>query len=271
VPPPNAFFRLFNPPLKIDLTECKTQTNNPNATMKKLHRTVSIIAALSSFAVAAQAQTTVWSDNYESYTAGTSEIAPWSSTGTLANYSVTVAAGTGVGGSQGLTWQADFLSQYSGYLAVNMGYSGGNPSGNTDPNINDYTLSFDMSVPSGVAVNQLQLTLNGWPGQWFTGTGNGNASVAINTSAVTVGSGFQLISVNLGTLLAGSGSTFNPLDQTYQFQFQLNGWQLAGGGPVTGEQMTIDNAQITVVPEPSSLALIGLGAAGLFWLRRKNS
>lgn len=25
------------------------------------------------------------------------------------------------------------------------------------------------------------------------------------------------------------------------------------------------------VPEPSTLALIGLGAAGLFWLRRKNS
>jgi hypothetical protein len=86
---------------------------------------------------------------------------------------------------------------------------------------------------------------------------------------VGVGTGFQTISVNLGTWAAGSG--FNPASGTYQFQWQVNGWELANGGS-NGEKVVIDNVFMTMaVPEPSSLALIGIGAAGLFWLRRKNS
>jgi len=230
---------------------------------------IATVALLGSFAATTQAQV-VFSDNFEGYTAGSDQLAGWASTGTLANYSLTVAAGTGVSGSQGLTWQSDFNAAYSGYLPSNLGYSGGNPSGNTDANLNDYTLSFDMAVASGVAVNQLQLSLNGWAGQWFSGAST-SSQAAIDTSAVTVGSGFHLVTVNLGTLFAGSGGNFDPTSQTYQFQFQLNGWQLAGGGPVTGEQMTLDNVKITVVPEPSTIALVGLGMAGLCWLRRRNA
>lgn len=228
---------------------------------------IAMVVLLGSFAATTQAQV-VFSDNFEGYAAGTSELAGWASTGTLANYSLTVAAGTGVSGSQGLTWQADFNAAYTGYMPCNLGYSGGNPSGNTDPNINDYTLSFDMAVASGVAVNQLQLTFQGWEGQWFSGAMNGG-TVTLDTSAVGVGTGFQHFNLNLGTLMAGTG--FDPLDQTYQFQWQLNGWQLAGGGPVTGEQMTLDNVQVSIVPEPSTIALVGMGMAGLCWLRRRNA
>ena len=197
-----------------------------------------MVALLGGFVTAAQAQTTIFSDNFEGYAAGTSEDAGWGSYASLANYSLTVAAGTGVGGSQGLTWKADFLTQYAGYIPSNLGYSGGNPSGNTDPNINDYTLSFQMAVASGVALNDLQLTLQGWEGLWFTGAQNSAGQVSINTSAVTVGSGFQTITMNLGALNTAGGGNFDPLDQTYQFQWQLNGWQLAGGGPVTGKQVS---------------------------------
>ncbi|MFZ0829439.1 MAG: PEP-CTERM sorting domain-containing protein [Verrucomicrobiia bacterium] len=223
---------------------------------------------LGGFATAAQAQV-VFSDNFEGTAAGTDELAGWASTGTLSAYSLTVAAGTGVGGSQGLTWQANFNSAFSGYMPCNLGYSGGNPSGNTSANLNDYTLSFDMAVASGVALNHLQLTLQGWEGQWFSGAGPNGGQVNIDTSAVAVGSGFQHFSLNLGTLMAGTG--FDPLDQTYQFQWQMNGWELAGGGPVTGEQMTMDNVQVTMVPEPSTVALVGVGMAGLCWLRRRNA
>jgi hypothetical protein len=237
--------------------------------MKSSFRTIQFLTAaiLSGIAVAAQAQVVV-SDNYESYTAGTSELTGYSSTASLTAYSLTVASGTGVGGSQGLTWAANFTAQYSGTMGINMAYY--NTSGNTDPNLNDYTLSFEMSVPSGVAVNQFQLGINGWAGLYFTGATSTTGTGTINTSGVGVGSGFQLITLNLGAFNTANSGTFNPLDITYQIQLQLNGWQLAGGGPVTGEQMTIDNLQIQAVPEPTTLALAGLGAAGLLAIRRRK-
>ena len=34
--------------------------------------------------------------------------------------------------------------------------------------------------------------------------------------------------------------------------------------------MTIDNLQVQVVPEPTTLALAGLGAAGLLAIRRRK-
>ena len=222
-----------------------------------------------SLAIAVHGQSVVFSDNYEGYAAGTSELAGWAATSTLANYSVTVAAGTGVGGSQGLTWQSDFNSQWSGTLPINMGYSGGNPSGNTDADLNNYVLSFDLAVNSGIAVNQLQLSMNGWLGQWFSGASSSTGTGTIDTSAATVGSGFHHFTVNLGTFTTANSGNFNPLDQTLQFQFQLNGWQLAGGGPVTGESLTLDNLQIQTVPEPSTLALAGLGIGSLLAIRRK--
>jgi hypothetical protein len=247
--------------------------------MKKLSRnylTIAVAALLGGFAVAAQAQT-VWSDNFDNgyfYPPNQNELVVSSSDlSHLANYSLTAAVGTGEGevASQGLTWRADFLGSYTGWMQAQLGYSGGNPSGNTSLNLSDYTLSFDMDITSGVGLNHMQLNIQGWPGEWYGGspmtqTGAQN----IDTSAVTVGGGWQNITVNLGTLF-GNATGFNPTDLTYQMQWQVNGWELAGGGPVTGEQITIDNVAITMVPEPSTLALIGLGAAGMLWLRRKNS
>lgn len=234
-------------------------------------KTLKILTPVLLVAVGAvQAQTTVFSDNYESTAANTDELAGWADTANLANYSLTVAAGTGMSGSQGLTWQADFTGSYTGTMPSNMGYSGGNPTGNTSANANDYILSFDMAVASGVVVNQLQLSLHGWADQWFSGT-QSSTSGNIDTSGVSVGSGFQHITMNLGTFNTANSGSFNPMDQTYQFQFQLNGWQIAGGGPVTGQNMTVDNLQVQIVPEPSTLALAGFGAASLLAIRRRKA
>lgn len=230
--------------------------------------TIAMVALLGGFAAIAQAQTTVFSDNYNGYTAGQNVLSA-SDVGNLTSYSVIIASGVGTSGSQGLEWQANFNAAYNGWLQSQLGYSGGNPSGNNSLNLSDYTLSFDMAIPSGIALGNLQVNLQGWAGLWYSGAMTETGAHNINTTAVTVGSGFQHVSVNLGTWAVGSG--FDPSSQTYQFQLQVNGWELAGGGPVTGEAIVVDNLQVAMVPEPSTVALVGLGMAGLCWLRRRNS
>jgi hypothetical protein len=234
---------------------------------------IAIAAVLTGFAVESQA-ITVFSENYESYAAGQNEFS-WGDTGNVtpvnSPYYVSIQPGAGVGGSQALVYEDTFHNQWNGYVANQIGYSGGNPSGNTSANLSDYTLSFQMAIWNGVGLGHLQVDLQGWAGEWFTGAFTETGAKTIDTSSVTVGGGFQTISVNLGTWAAGSG--FDPTSQTYQPQLQVNGWELAGGGPVTDETIAIDNLQVTMVavPEPSTLALIGLGAASLLALRRRNS
>jgi hypothetical protein len=167
-------------------------------------------------------------------------------------------------------WNANFNGSYTGWMQAQMGYGGGapnGPSGNTDPNPSDYTLTFDMAIYSGVGLNHMQLDIQTWSGGGFTGAMTDPGSETIDTSSVTVGGGYKQISVNLGTLF---GSGFDAAAGTYQFQWQVNGWELAGGGPVVGEVIAVDNVQITMVPEPCTLALIGLGAAALFAIRRRK-
>lgn len=235
--------------------------------MKTHVSTIKLLTAamVAGFVGAAQGQSTIISDSFESYTPGANWLA-WASG--VTNDTVTIGATTGMGGSQGLTWQADFPSQWSGYIAAQDGF--GAVSGNTDPNLNDYVLTFDLAVPTGIAVSDLQLNIGGWLNQWYSGAQSSTGAGSINTSSVGVGTGFQQFSVNLGAFTTANTGNFNPLDQTWQIQFQINGWQLAGGGPVTGEQMTIDNLQVQVVPEPTTLALAGLGAAGLLAIRRRK-
>jgi len=234
---------------------------------------IAIAAMLTGFAVESQAQMTVFSENYESYAAGANEF-NWGSTGNItpvnSPYYVSIQPGAGVGGSQALVWEDTFRAAYDGYLANQIGYSSGsNPSGNTSANLSDYTLSFQMAIWNGVGLNDLQVDLQGWGSPGYGGAFSETGARSIDTSSVTVGGGFQTISVNLGTWAVGSG--FNPASQTYQFQLQVNGWQLAGGGPVVDETIAIDNLQVTMVPEPTTLALIGLSAASLFAMRRRNS
>jgi hypothetical protein len=241
----------------------------------KNYITIATVVLLGGFAATVQAQTTVFSDNFENgyfYPPYANELAGYSDVSQLSAYSLEVVPGAGTGGSQGLLWQANFLGSYTGWMQAQLGYSGGNPSGNTDPNLNDYTLSFDMEIPSGVGLNHMQLNIQGWSGQWYGGTFTQTGAQTIDTSAVTVGGGWENISVNLGALF-GTNTGFDPTSQTYQFQWQVNGWELAGGGPVNDEQVAIDNVEITMTPapEPSTVALVGLGMAGLCWLRRRNS
>ncbi len=89
------------------------------------------------------------------------------------------------------------------------------PSSNTDPNLSDYTLSFDLAITAG-ASSGVGVTLN-----IFGGTAQANgSSYAVPISQNTVGGGFQHYSVNLGTL--PTGYNIGALDSNFQpVSFQL--------------------------------------------------
>jgi hypothetical protein len=129
-------------------------------------------------------------------------------------------------------------------------------SGNADPNPSDYVLSFDAR---GSRASNIQFGLQSWQNNYFGG------SQLINTTlndALSAADTWQTFSVNLGTI-AGA----NPTGATWQLSFQLNSWEW--GGPGNVDTLTIDNIVLTQIPEPSILALAGLGCAALLFFRRK--
>jgi hypothetical protein len=131
-------------------------------------------------------------------------------------------------------------------------------SGNTDPVAANYTLSFDAK---GTAANNIQLGIQSWQNTYFGGSMIGNATVNQTLAAANQ---WQTFNINIGSL-----SGFNPTGATWQLNFQLNSWEWGGPGNVDG--LLIDNVKLTAVPEPSTLALAGLGAVALLRLRRRRN
>ena len=106
-----------------------------------------------------------------------------------------------------------------------------------------------------------------WTANNFGGTqlGDGVASFTLPATANT----FQHYTVNLGTSLnySGTAKAIDPTAKTLQVNIQIdsNGW-----GVDTGNTLIIDNIKLTMVPEPSTIALGVLGVAGLFLMRRRD-
>jgi hypothetical protein len=159
------------------------------------------------------------------------------------------------GGNPNGAWQETMTTTtWSDYYAGQLQLM--TVSGNTDPNPSDYVLSFDAY---GSQAGNIQLGLQTWQGNYF------GSPALINTTLndqLTAANTWQTFSVNLGTI-AGA----NPTGATWQFNFQLNSWQW--GGPANTDTLTIDNIVLTVVPEPTTIALAGLGVAALWFFRRK--
>ncbi len=162
------------------------------------------------------------------------------------------------GGNPNGAWQETMTTTtWSDYYAGQLQLM--TVSGNTDPNPSDYVLSFDAY---GSQAGNIQFTVQTWPGNYFGGSGPViNATV---NDQLTAADTWQTFSVNLGTITGAS-----PTGATRQLAFQLNSW--LWNGPGNTDTLTIDNIVLTNIPEPASLALMGLGMAGLMMIRRRNS
>jgi hypothetical protein len=239
-----------------NLLKCASDDPNvipqPALSMKKL----GVLLVSASFCTfCASAQVTIFSDNLDSLSGN----APGYNFGDAVNFSHTYVAGVGVGGSVGARVLSDFGGT-NGFGGVAYQYQNGNVTGNTSANLSDYTLSFDAAVNK--ANGGFALIVQNWTGTFFSGTfSQSQYPTEITLATPNV---FQHFSINLASFNPGAV----PTGQTWQIAWQMD--EFAYGGPGTGNQLIIDNVMVTMVPEPSSLALAFLGAASIAFLRRRK-
>jgi hypothetical protein len=215
-----------------------------------------------------RAQITIFSDNLNSQPLGP---APGYFYGAAANVSHSYVAGVGVGGSEAGVLQTDFTATPN-YGGAAFQYQNTVASGNTSANLSDYTLSFDAEV--NAANGGFQLDVQSFAGPGITGiSGEGIISPNIQLGTANV---FQHLSYNLGQLLLSPGGNPNlPVGTAPDWQIAfIIGPQPSGpwGLPSTGDQLIIDNIQLTMVPEPASLTVCAMGGLAAFaFLRRRKS
>ncbi|HTY85857.1 MAG TPA: glycoside hydrolase 43 family protein, partial [Candidatus Acidoferrum sp.] len=213
--------------------------------MKRSPGAITLIAVLSGFAVTTCAQTTVFSDNFDSQPLGTF--------GTAYNYgwsggmptATIVAPGQG-GAGRALQLSGNVQSGSAENAGVNSPLY--TPSGNTSANLSDYTLSFDLAITQG-ANSGVGVTLN-----IFGGSSQASgSSYAVPINQITVGGGFQHYSVNMGTLPAGYQiPVLDPTSSQYQFQLLFLGYNASV--TATPETILLDNLQITMIPNTNAPA-----------------
>ena len=129
--------------------------------------------------------------------------------------------------------------------------------GELTPRTTDYVLSFDAY---GNRTANIQIGLQSWQNNYFGGAQTVNATL---NNALAAANTWQTFSVNLGTI---SGA--NPTGATWQLNFQLNSWEW--GGPANTDTLVIDNVVLSIIPEPASVSLMGLGLAVLWFFRRNR-
>lgn len=201
--------------------------------MKRTLGTIILIASLGGFGIAAHGQTTVLSVNFDSNSLGA-----FGSTynyGSGGNVTSTIVAPGAGGNGRALQLSGNITSGVSENAGVNSPVY--TPSGNTDTNLSDYTLSFDLAITQGANMG-FSVTLN-----IFGKGGADGSSYAVPVSQITVGGGFQHYSVNLGTLPTGYQiPALKPTDNQYSFQLLFLGTPSVTATP---ETILLDNLQIT--------------------------
>jgi hypothetical protein len=224
---------------------------------------------LSVIATTAEAQVVIINENFDGGSLATPGAQLGSYTyGDTTSFLTVVIPGKGVGGSGGWETVNNAASGSLGYSGVGAAFQDGQATGNTSANLSDYTLSFDIRGSAG----SFNIKVQDWTLPNFQGTGptwlDTAPSIGYGDDLTFNSSSFTHYSLNLGTspvwhynngLLMTGG--------TLQIIFQLDN----GGATPYSTTMDIDNLKLTMVPEPSTLALGAMGVVGglaMFRLRK---
>jgi hypothetical protein len=222
---------------------------------------VSVLAGLT-----AQASVLIINENFDPSLSAGANFSSYSF-GDTTSVASGIVGGVGVGGTSG--WQVvnNAASGANGFSGVGAQYQNGGVTGNTSINLSDYTLSFDANATAG----SLNIQVQSWTGAGFGGTMTGTlntAPVAGFGDDLTLNGTYTHYSLNLGDGSVWHNNTgFLPNGGTIQIAMQFD-----GGGPTPyANTMNIDNFQLSMVPEPTIMALTGAGIAmtGLLIRRRK--